>query len=648
MSEEEISGSQRESEAYSSALAESQEQYRLTFQHVQEVVYMVDRRGTILHVTPSVEALFGYSPEEVIGKTLRSLNLFPRKILGAINRDMQQVLAGKSLKDRIRYGRTKSGELRVIEGSAAPIIKGGEVIGVVGTLRDISVRTKMEDRLRQLSQAIEQTNEAVIITNPQGLIEYVNTAFVRNTGYQADEVIGVSPAILKSGAQDDEFYKRLWEAITKGESWQGSVVDRRKDGSFYPALLSVTPVCDNSGEVVNYVGIQQDISKLKQLEEQLLQSQKMEALGTLVSGIAHDFNNILAAIHGSVYLARATQDKEDAEKKLDDVERLVMSGAEMIRSLLTFARKETVEMAEVSLNEFLKEGIKLAQTGIPENVEQHLNICPQRLSIRGDAAQLQQVVMNLFNNARDAVAGQALPRIVCELHAFDADEEFLSRYPQLPAGQRRFARLSIGDNGCGISEERLSKVFEPFFTTKPAGKGTGLGLAMVFGSVQQHGGCVEVESEEGKGTSFHVYLPLLEEMERQEIIQDSSIAEGCGETVLVVDDDVHVLDLTCELLSSIGYRTLAAHDGVEGLNIFRRHANDIELLISDVVMPRMGGAELVSKARELKPSLSVVFMSGYANEASVVRGNVENSLLVYKPVPVGHFSQSVRMMLGRA
>ena len=339
------------------------------------------------------------------------------------------------------------------------------------------------ENIHILSSSVEQASEAIIITDKNGLIEYVNPSFVRLTGYDKDEVAGRSAAILKSEAHDEQFYQSIRQALAAGGSWQGRIVNKKKDAGCYPAMLAISPIKNEAGEITHFVGSQQDLREYEQMEEQFHQAQKMDALGTLVGGIAHDFNNALAGITGNLYLAKKLiPHVPDAVSRLETIETLSYRSAGMIQQLLTFARKDVKHMNPIAISSFLKESVKLYQASLEENINLAIQVADSDMHIRGDINQLQQVIMNLINNARDAVAGVKDPAIRIKLEPFEADAQFVHRYPG--AKVRKYACISVADNGCGIKPDCMEHVFEPFFSTKEVGKGTGLGLAMVHGAVQ--------------------------------------------------------------------------------------------------------------------------------------------------------------------
>ncbi|PIW45397.1 MAG: hypothetical protein COW18_11590 [Zetaproteobacteria bacterium CG12_big_fil_rev_8_21_14_0_65_54_13] len=518
---------------------------------------------------------------------------------------------------------------------------------VIASVRDVTARKAGEAELRKLSQAIQQAGEAVMITDIHAVIEYVNPAFTRITGYRAEEAIGNTPSMLRSSAQDPQFYKELWATITRGDVWQGTLTDRKKDGSFYPAMMSVAPIHDDAGKTTHYLSIQQDMTEYKKLEEQFLQAQKMEAIGTLVGGIAHDFNNLLAGITGNAFLAKKRlDDGRPMRANIDTISTLGYRGADMIKQLLTFARKGSVRMVPVSLNTFMQEGHQLARTAIPESMAFRLEICPEALSIDGDVTQLQQLIMNLTNNARDAVAGTTHPEITCSLQPFTADDAFKAAHPEATASS--FALITVCDNGPGIQPEHLNKVFEPFFSTKGVGEGTGLGLSMVYGCVQMHGGIIQVESEPGSRTAFHIYLPLINATATP-ASESSPIVSGRGEMILLVDDEACMLETSGEVLRSMSYEVIEAADGEQALTLFRRHKSDIALIITDIVMPKMGGIDLANAVRALGADIPIIFATGYDKEhAFSGKSTIDQSVIMNKPFSFELLSQHIRRLLDPA
>ncbi|MFQ5346185.1 MAG: ATP-binding protein [Mariprofundus sp.] len=497
--------------------------------------------------------------------------------------------------------------------------------------------------MRKLSQAVEQAGESIVITDRQGVIEYANPAFTTLTGYSAEEAIGQTPRLLKSGNQDAAFYEQMWSTISSGKVWHGKVIDKKKDGSFYPTTLTISPIHSESREITHFVGIQSDLTRLEDLEHQFHQAQKMEAIGTLVGGIAHDFNNMLAGITGNLYLARQhTRDMPEVVHKLSSVEEISMRAADMIGQLLTFARKDRVSIDQMAFNPFLKETLKLLHASVPENIAMQQEICSEPLIINGDGTQLHQVLLNLINNARDAVEDVDQPCMTVRLESFYADAAFISSHSWFREGT--YAHLSVEDNGMGIPEHQVEHLFEPFFTTKEQGKGTGLGLAMVFGAIKTHNGFVEVESIEGRGSTFHIYIPLLEQKAAMTAPADrkQEVAAGHGELILLADDEEHVLETGKEVLESLGYRVLTAADGQQAVELFEAHADAIDLVIMDVIMPVLIGSKAAESMRRIRPQVKIIFSTGYDQYS---RANMKNEIVLGKPFSIVEMSHLIRRQL---
>jgi len=513
--------------------------------------------------------------------------------------------------------------------------------------RALQEKKETEARLHLASRAIANTAEGIIITDDQGIIVDVNNAFERLTGYTKAEAVGNSPSMLHSGKQDADFYIQMWNKLTETGQWKGQIWNKRKNGEVYPEYLSITAIHDDTGKISNYIGVFSDITEQLSLEQQFLQAQKMEAIGTMVGGIAHDFNNILAGMTGYLYLAKQQmQVQPDVTQMLGRVEALSRRAADMIQQLLTFARKGMVNMKAFPLTPFIKEALQFLHAAVPENILMHEDICNEPLQIIGDTTQLHQLLMNLVNNARDALEGvDEEPTISIRLAPFYADDAFLESHADVEA--RAYAHLSVEDNGCGIPADQLEHIFEPFFTTKEVGKGTGLGLSMIYGAVKTHHGIIDVDSKPGEGSVFHLYVPLLAQDEDvADSEQEAESSEGHGELILLADDEQVVRDTMVEILQSLGYKVLSARDGREAMALFNDHQQDFALAILDVVMPHCGGVSLARQIRAGDPDFPIIFLTGYAKEHVLDHEKaLANINTLTKPVNFDLLSQQIRQML---
>jgi len=503
-------------------------------------------------------------------------------------------------------------------------------------------REHNDSLLRKLHSSFEYAQDAIIISDLDSRVEYVNPAFVQMTGYPAEEMFGQYMKTLRSNEHPDTFYNDMQETVRQGRVWRGEVIIRCKDGSLREVERNIAPVLDEQGHYLCQVNIQRDITEHKKLEDQFRQAQKMEAIGTLVGGIAHDFNNILAGITCNTFLAKEfVGDMPDAKNKLSNIEQLSFRAADTIQQLLTFARKDMVRKKTIPLNPFIKETLKLFRTSIPENIAMLQDICDQSLEVYGDSTQIHQVLLNLFNNARDAVAEVDNPGITLRLEPFHADEIFAGSRLDFMVGD--YAHLMVEDNGCGIPEYQIEHVLEPFFTTKEQGKGTGLGLAMAFGAIKTHHGYIEILSEVGKGTAFHVYLPLHVAGEAAPAVsQNEKIVRGNGETILLVDDDARILESGKEVLETLGYHVLTAANGLQAIEVFEKPAEPIDLCIFDIVMPVMGGDKAAASIRQSNPLMKIIFSSGYdMNVWEAMAGET----IISKPFSVTEMSHLIRQQL---
>jgi len=514
---------------------------------------------------------------------------------------------------------------------------------VQGIVTDISERKRIEDVLKMFYHAVEQSADFVMILNRDGVIEYFNPSACHGTGYTQEEAVGKVAYFARPCVRTNKPYKQLWQEVESKGRWEGKLTDRRKNGNSYPALCSITALKDKHGIVTHYVWNQKDITEYERLEEQFREAQKMKVLGTLVGGIAHNFNNTLAGITGNVYMAKAsTKHLSDVQRNLKTIEKLSFSAANMIKQLMTFARKSMVAMKSFGFGYLIKESCELYKTSLQENIDFRCVLSNEALPVHGDATQLQQVLFNLLNNARDALASRKGPAIDVSLERFVADDAFLKQHPDLNI--QYFAHLSVSDNGPGISEACIQNIFEPFFTTKEVGKGTGLGLAMVYGSIRGHGGVIDVRSEEGKGTCFHVYLPLIDESSETvcELEEDKPVVKGTGQTILLADDSEALRETGKGLLEHFGYQVLLADNGREAVDVFSDKRDDIDLVILDIIMPRMGGVRVADKIREVRPDIPVIFATGYDPDSSMNdMMPTQREIILHKPFSAQELSRVV-------
>ncbi len=381
--------------------------------------------------------------------------------------------------------------------------------------------------------------------------------------------------------------------------------------------------------------------KLAQSQEMFNQAQKMEAIGVLVGGIAHDFNNVLAGITGNTYLAKSeiNEHPERLQERLETIEALSFRSAELIKQLLTFSRRDMVDMHPLELTSLIKEAFKLIRSGIPEHININLDYPEEIILVNGDVTQIHQILMNLMNNAKDAVEHVKEPSITVALDVVDVDAAKLVTHPSCQAG--KYARMRVEDNNGGIPEEHLQHLFEPFFTTKAEGKGTGLGLSMVFGAVENHHGFIEVTSKKDTGSIFEVYLPMTQTTVVTQQKETTSY-HGNGELILIVDDEKALADITAQLVEKMGYHVLIAHDGLEAIEVFKAHQAAIRGILMDVIMPKCGGVEAADRIRKHAPDIGIIFATGY-DQLKVTHEHIVNpsDAVLTKPYNVEALAKAI-------
>ncbi len=501
-----------------------------------------------------------------------------------------------------------------------------------------------QQALVKLARAVESTLDAVIITDHRGVIEHVNAAFTTITGYTAQEAIGKTPGMLiKSGVQDQAFYQMVWERILSGETFHGTLTNRRRSGELYVASETISPIKDDDGMITHFVSVQRDITEQRKLEAKLQQAAKLEAVGQLAGGIAHDFNNLLTAIIGFVELLNPhVPVTGQAQSYLEAIRQTANRAAALTRQLLTFSRRQMVEPQILDINDLLQECEALLKRSLGEQIL--LDVVPnnQTSRVKADPTQLETVLLNLAINARDAMPDGG--RLMIEASNVELEPAYVAAHPGATPGP--YVRLTVTDSGIGIPPELMPRLFEPFFTTKPVGKGTGLGLALVREVITQAGGFVEVYSEVGHGTSFKLYLPRCEEARPPLVDSGRKAAPQRGsETLLVVEDEHAIRQLAVTALTELGYTVLEAADGQAALDVAHAHQGPIDALITDIVLPKLNGREVARTLRKARPALKVLFVSGYPVDP-LAPSDIQEAVLP-KPYTPSVLAIHVRTLLDR-
>ncbi|MBN2684639.1 MAG: response regulator [Pontiellaceae bacterium] len=596
-------------------------------------VYVKDHRGLYLRCNKAYAEFVGMEPYQIRGHS--SWEIVPGEKGKKIHQDdLGVVESGLPRKDE-GWVQSANGVQVFHDAVRIPYLASAVgASGMIGIFRDLTRRMELQQELRRLAVAVEQSAESIMITDVKGKIQYVNTAFEETTGYSSREAIGQTPALLKSGKHDAAFMAKLWETITAGDTWDGRLVNRHKDGHLFGVEAMIYPIRDSQGTLVNFVSIGRDISREAAIEKHLRQQQKMNAIGELAGGVSHDFNNILTAILGYVALGLScVKEGSNEHKYLTEILKAGERAAKLVRQILAFSRQEEPQFHSLELQEVIEDSLSLVRTNM-EGIELEKDVDPNCGPILGDTTQLQQVIINLCSNAVHAIGEDNEGTIKVGLHSVMlVHDDPVVQAMDLISGP--YACITVSDTGCGMSLELQERIFEPYFSTKKAGEGSGFGLSIVHGIVQRHRGCIQVESEEGAGTTFTIYLPLLEDEVGELPVAGlkNTASEKVGGRVLFVDDESTILTLGREILESYGYHVTTATNGKLAWNMFRKAPENFDALITDYRMPKMNGYELIKNVKSLRDDIPIVLCSGYMEK---VEGeglmDLEDTLYMAKPI----------------
>jgi len=613
------------------------------FNQAADAITLLDlETGRFVEFNTSAHENLGYTREEFAALPLLEMQVDHGREALAAQLEAIREHGRLTFENRNRH---RNGSLRDVLVRAAWLnIQGRDYILAVWS--DITARKQAEEATQRLMVAIDQSVEGIMFSDLEGKVIYINSGYEKICGYRRDELIGQKPALLKSGKHSLEFYRGLWQTILRGEVWRGRFINKRKDGSLFEEEATITPIRSAQDEIISFVATKHDLTRESSLERQLIEAQKMEAIGQLAGGVAHDYNNILAANMLSLGIMLSEPDlPAELREGLLELKQGADRAAGLTRQLLMFSRRQAMETRLVELNSLLDGSLKMLRRLLGEHIELSTHLQSNGVWVEADPGMIEQVIMNLCINARDAMPKGGQLAVTIKHVELDAAS---SAHPDARPG--RFACLTVSDTGCGMPPEIMARIFEPFFTTKEVGKGTGLGLATVHGITKQHNGWVEVSSQPGRGSEFKVYLPAAAPLVVAPAPAIGRRIPRGHETVLVVEDEEILRHPLVKLLHGAGYQTFAAADGSEALRLWCQRAGELDLLITDMVMPGgMTGLELAEALKALKPSLPVILTSGYSQELSQAdRQSRTTFRFLSKPYATEILGQLVREVLDEA
>jgi two-component system, cell cycle sensor histidine kinase and response regulator CckA len=632
------------------ALRESEGRYRRLLESVTNYVYTVqvdNGRPVATSHSPGCTAVSGYTPEEYAVDPDLWLRMVHEDDRQAVLDQAGQVIAGMMpppIEHRII---NKDGRICWIQNTPVPRrdLEGG-LIAYDGIVADITERKQAEEAIIKAKEEWERTFDAitdpVMILDTNYRISKANKAMADKLGVSQFETVGLTCYRVVHGMEEPPHYCPNTRLLADGQPHSTEMNEPRIGGNFF---IAVSPTYDQTGNLSGCVHYAREINEQKALEAQLFHAQKMEAVGQLAGGIAHDFNNILTAIIGFSNLLEMGMNKDDPLREhVNHVLASADRAADLTRSLLAFSRKQVIDLQAVNLNELIERIRKFLQRIIGEDIELKTSYCKDTLTVNADSGQIEQVLMNLATNARDAMPNGG--RLSIEAQPLEMEVDFIKAHGYGIQGD--YALISITDTGVGMDETTRKRLFEPFFTTKEIGKGTGLGLSIVYGIIKQHNGYINVYSEQGVGTTFTIYLPLIKKVAKEK----SEIAcepPGKGtETILIADDDPTLRELLEKILGQFGYTVITATDGNDAIQKFRQNSDKIALVILDTIMPNTNGKDAFEQIRMIRPDIRSIFISGYTADIIHKRGMLDEGLEVLaKPLRPLTLLKKVREVLDR-
>jgi len=631
------------------AQKKSEQKYRELYNNMRDAAAVFNMNGKIIEFNPVFEEMIGYESDEIAELNYRDIT--PQK--------WHNLEDGIIKKHVLKNGYSEVYQKEFIkkDGTILPVelrtylIHGqdGNLDGMWAIIRDITERKQIEKEMKMFVHAVKSVRECISVTDLNDNILFVNEAFQKTYGYKEKELLGKNISIIRSKNVTQEVAKQILPETLNG-GWDGEILNKHKNGKEFPVYLSTSIIHDDNNEPIALIGVAADITERRKIEDQLRQAQKMDAVGKLAGGIAHDFNNILSVINGYSDMAlREIDTANPLHRKLKQIYIAGEKAGNLVRQLLAFSRKQIIEVKVVNINNLITDLDKILIRLIGEDIETIVFLDDDVGLIKADPSQLEQVFVNLIVNARDAINQKtdiaSEKKIIVETQNVYLDNKFTAQHRGSSLGAH--IQISVTDTGVGMDESTKEKIFEPFFTTKGEGKGTGLGLSTVYGIVKQNDGSIYVESKPGEGTTFNIYWPFSDSDEIPVVIEKTEAKiEGGKESILIVEDEPQVRDVASEALESIGYKIFEASNGIEAMTMLQNKEFKFDLVITDVIMPGMGGKELAENIHKMKPDLKVLFTSGYTDHTIEKSGKLLNGIdFIHKPYSIYDLSQKVRELI---
>jgi PAS domain S-box-containing protein len=635
------------------ALRVSEAKYRSLVHAVPGVLYSCSVAHGGIYYSPQAGATVGYTAEALLAHpTLWHDSIHPDDVAAVDAAVEVGARSGTPIEVEYRI-HAPSGEWRWLLDRSVRIAAGpdGDVI-IDGLATDVTAHRVADESRRLQSAALDAAADAIVITDLHGCIEWINPAFTALTGYSAAEALGRHHRdLVRSDQQDPAFYTILWDTILDGRTWRGELINRHKDGSLYPLVEVITPICNSVGAITHFVAIQQDLTERRRLETHLRQTQRMESVGQLASGIAHDFNNLLTVINGvSDLLLEQVRADDPIRADIGEIRDAGTRAATLTRQLLAFSRQQILEPQVINLNTAITGMESLLQRLIGEDVALVIVPAPGLENVAADPGQIEQVVTNMVVNSRDAMPEGG--KITIETQNVTIDETFVQQH-DMEMHPGAYVLLAVTDSGVGMSEATRARIFEPFFTTKGPEQGTGLGLSTAYGIIKQSHGFIWVYSEPGIGTTFKIYLPQVADSVVAALRDTPTESVSGTETILLVEDNAGLRKLATRLLEPVGYTVLPAASAEEALQLLGLHEDQVHLLVSpvdllltDVVMPGMSGQKLAERLAATHPTMKVLYMSGYTDDTTVRHGVLQAQMaFLSKPFTRESLLRKVREVL---